>query len=1099
MRKTRFLEKSKTEQFRRRQRFYRLIGPILLLILLVAGDVWFLLTWAPYYHGGRPTRPVVTAAWFLFINLFVARLLLHFWCQVKWVFLWHTLRRLPIFALQAALFAVPFVPPMLALRGYRLHQTLSFEQRVPEGPHWQFVRRSAPAQRFEDSRYLYCTYARTRRTDKDTVTEIHFVRCRKGASKAIRKLKESFNKRLLVDLIIEHVDGAAEAADEAGANIKVLAPLLENAHADVRDEVRRIEREVCRQREEHVRQLLDTLLQDQVRRRVKHNKEQDKRDRSALILEHVTGAREAADKAEKEGQKVSEVLEALLRKAPEAARKKVREDMRNRFRPEFRIVGGKIAILYGLESVGDGVQYTLTADRGKNWSEWDRPRYKQFSPEKAYRPRSRHVHVPSSAEGLSLQLRRPRQILEDADHVHMVYFRNPKRHRKLPPELVYARFAKSAGSGVPPWLRPLAHSQKQAAELETLACNVLGQKPDRKYQHLRPFEPGPRKESEEISDDTDRKVGRAELEQEKQRMALPELREDVARQRDRIDAAAEALQEITEKYVKDKTRLRIVDKLFDIEKMLATESQEPFPPSPTPPSALGYYQRALAARKSAKYSRDSGIDALVNLETALNKVEAKLEQADAALEKNQGKMKNFMNQLELRLPALFEQHLPTLLKMGARGNAPVQPPTRLQQFKSQFQQLRIAFTILYPQWQRIEAERKGLILRVREETMAELHKAGQSIEQIDDLLSDAERHFTFVVAQIENLWEHQELPFQRLPAESPLHKRPCAIYLGPLPKNAKAKKAAGTPRELWVRYYQRAGGDTPAEGEPQPGAEAYLVSRDNGRTWQSAAQGPPLPAFAGRTFLLGTDGQGNDIFDRLILGSRFYFNPTVLGLGLLIAFTFSLVLAFLSAVCQTRVWWQYLFLRRFTSALISSIAAMPAIVVIICVYAGLASLGTKAGYEWVIVFAIIFTQIPNLYNYLHQAILEYKTSEMLAHDLSIGSSWLTIIVNKILRERCLKIFLIQAFYILGYVILFETTLSYLGFAPPGEIESWGKLLVDEGRLPMTHYLLKGVPGPNDWVFLAPVILILLTIYVTNRIGKQLTETLLAKGRTHEAE
>ena len=124
---------------------------------------------------------------------------------------------------------------------------------------------------------------------------------------------------------------------------------------------------------------------------------------------------------------------------------------------------------------------------------------------------------------------------------------------------------------------------------------------------------------------------------------------------------------------------------------------------------------------------------------------------------------------------------------------------------------------------------------------------------------------------------------------------------------------------------------------------------------------------------------------------------------------------------------------------------------------------------------------------------------MLAHDLSIGSSWLTIIVNKILRERCLKIFLIQAFYILGYVILFETTLSYLGFAPPGEIESWGKLLVDEGRLPMTHYLLKGVPGPNDWVFLAPVILILLTIYVTNRIGKQLTETLLAKGRTHEAE
>ena len=141
----RFLERHKTEQFRRRQRFYRLLGPMLLLIAVVIGDACFLLRWDPYYPAGNPTRPVVTAALFLFVNLFVARVLLYFWFQSKWVFPWQTLRRLPVFALQAVLFAVPFVAPMLALRGYRLHESQSFQRRFPATRYSRFVDAAAPS------------------------------------------------------------------------------------------------------------------------------------------------------------------------------------------------------------------------------------------------------------------------------------------------------------------------------------------------------------------------------------------------------------------------------------------------------------------------------------------------------------------------------------------------------------------------------------------------------------------------------------------------------------------------------------------------------------------------------------------------------------------------------------------------------------------------------------------------------------------------------------------------------------------------------------------------------------------------------------------
>ena len=247
------------------------------------------------------------------------------------------------------------------------------------------------------------------------------------------------------------------------------------------------------------------------------------------------------------------------------------------------------------------------------------------------------------------------------------------------------------------------------------------------------------------------------------------------------------------------------------------------------------------------------------------------------------------------------------------------------------------------------------------------------------------------------------------------------------------------------------------------------------------------------TFLFGTTHAGVDIVDRLIAGSWFYFNPAVILPALLGAFALCSALAFLNAIVSNpRVRWQYVLFRKGVDTLVESVASAPAIIVLIVVVVAWSAYGQK-GYAWAVTLAIVVTQLPNLYQYVRDTMAEYEASERLAHDLSMGMSWSTVIVRKILMDRCLRIFIIQAFYILGYVILFETTLSYLGFTPPGDIDSWGKLLVDQGKQPMTRFIQTGVPGPNDWVFWAPLAAILVTIYSANRIGKLLTHCLLGGG------
>ncbi|MCP4614801.1 MAG: hypothetical protein GY844_00055 [Bradyrhizobium sp.] len=343
-------------------------------------------------------------------------------------------------------------------------------------------------------------------------------------------------------------------------------------------------------------------------------------------------------------------------------------------------------------------------------------------------------------------------------------------------------------------------------------------------------------------------------------------------------------------------------------------------------------------------------------------------------------------------------------------------------------------------------------------------------------LDGARRQARALLGDIEHLRAQLELPYSVIPTDGAIATEGCALYSGRDREGPSLLARVGT--------------------RPEASAEArtlWFGSHDDGATWKPLRCRPAFARLTGHTLLLGADADGHSILDRLITGSRFYFRPAVIGASLLIAFAFSTALAILSAaVCRPRVRWQYLFIRL-SNVLINSISSLPAIIVLICVFVAVASrVGGAAGYDWILVSAIVFTQIPTVYGYVRDAVAQYRDSEMLAHDLNLGLSWPRIVLMRILRDRCLGILLIQAFYILGYVILFETTMSYLGFAPPGDLDSWGKLLVEEGRLPMARFLQAGEVGANPLIFVAPLALILFTIYATNCIGRLLARSLRGK-------
>lgn len=179
-------------------------------------------------------------------------------------------------------------------------------------------------------------------------------------------------------------------------------------------------------------------------------------------------------------------------------------------------------------------------------------------------------------------------------------------------------------------------------------------------------------------------------------------------------------------------------------------------------------------------------------------------------------------------------------------------------------------------------------------------------------------------------------------------------------------------------------------------------------------------------FLLGTDEFGRDIFSRLIYGARISLLVSILTVlfSTLIGVPAGLTAGYFGGKTE-----------RVIMGLCDVVIAYPALLLgmAIMVIIGPAPLN--------IAYALTIVNIPKIARLMRSSVLVQKESEYVKNAESVGCSNFRIISRHILPNSLAPI-LVQLSLTMGFAVLTEASLSYLGLGAQPPLPSWGAMLKD---------------------------------------------------------
>ena len=205
---------------------------------------------------------------------------------------------------------------------------------------------------------------------------------------------------------------------------------------------------------------------------------------------------------------------------------------------------------------------------------------------------------------------------------------------------------------------------------------------------------------------------------------------------------------------------------------------------------------------------------------------------------------------------------------------------------------------------------------------------------------------------------------------------------------------------------------------------------------------PAWQAGGDPAYPLGTDVQGRDILSRIIFGSRVSLLVGILAVGISV-----IVGTVLGSVAGYYRGWLDGLLSRFADLLM----AFPFLIFAIGVMAFMGP-----GFRNLIL-ALVFKSWVEFFRLVRGEMMSEKTKEYVEAARVVGQSSYAIIVSEIMPNLFHSV-LVLATLRMGYMIIMEASLSFLGLGIQPPTPAWGSM-VNEGRnFIMTHWWVSTLPG-----------------------------------------
>ena len=214
---------------------------------------------------------------------------------------------------------------------------------------------------------------------------------------------------------------------------------------------------------------------------------------------------------------------------------------------------------------------------------------------------------------------------------------------------------------------------------------------------------------------------------------------------------------------------------------------------------------------------------------------------------------------------------------------------------------------------------------------------------------------------------------------------------------------------------------------------------------------------------LGTDSLGRDLFSRIIYGARtaLIIATSAIGLATVSGTVLGLVAGYFGG-------WRYIIVMRF----IDTLMAFPGMLLTLTIAALLGG-GVK-----MVIIALGVTAIPGYARIMCGQVMSIRENDYVMAERALGASHRRIMFRHLLPNAFPPMIVLMTIAV-GFTILAEAGLSYLGIGVREPTIAWGSLVNSGNAYLLNHPLLSIAPG----------IAIMLVVFAFNMVGDGLRDAL----------